>query len=232
MRYRLPTAISARRRLQRHLLRHRARELTAARAAGIIGRRIASATRVIRDFVAPLQRAKLAKTRAKADRPDSPLAKTVQSSLLDVSITDLVRVQMDEADTYTIAEFCVRNRICRAYYYKLRPLGLAPAEMRLGSKVLISKEAAAVWRRKMETANSKPPAAAGRLTARKVGRRTIITAEDAKAWQEGLPKVQPRVRVASIESAGCTSASPAEETPVRLCPTPGRPKRTCEAAVP
>jgi len=35
---------------------------------------------------------------------------------------------------------------------------------------------------------------AGRLTARKVGRRTIITAEDAGAWQEQLPKVQPRVR--------------------------------------
>jgi hypothetical protein len=36
---------------------------------------------------------------------------------------------------------------------------------------------------------------AGRLAARKVGRRTIITAEDAKAWQQQLPKVQPRVRV-------------------------------------
>ena len=87
------------------------------------------------------------------------LLQSVQSTLLELSITDLVRVQMDEVDTYTIAEFCVRNRICRAYYYKLRPLGLAPAEMRLGSKVVISKEAAAVWRRKMETANSKPPAA-------------------------------------------------------------------------
>jgi hypothetical protein len=35
---------------------------------------------------------------------------------------------------------------------------------------------------------------AGRLAARKIGRRTVITAEDAKAWQERLPKVQPRVR--------------------------------------
>jgi hypothetical protein len=31
-----------------------------------------------------------------------------------------------------------------------------------------------------------------RLVARKVGRRTIIAAEDAKAWQEQLPKVQPQ----------------------------------------
>jgi hypothetical protein len=35
---------------------------------------------------------------------------------------------------------------------------------------------------------------AGRLVARKIGRRTIIAAEDAKAWQEQLPKVQPQAR--------------------------------------
>ena len=36
---------------------------------------------------------------------------------------------------------------------------------------------------------------AGRLVARKIGRRTIIAAEDAQAWQEQLPRLQPRVRV-------------------------------------
>ena len=41
---------------------------------------------------------------------------------------------------------------------------------------------------------------AGRLVARKIGRRTIITPEDANDWRNRLPKVQPRVRVASIES--------------------------------
>lgn len=30
----------------------------------------------------------------------------------------------------------------------------------------------------------------GRLIARKLGRRTIIAAEDARAWLEQLPKVQ------------------------------------------
>ena len=30
---------------------------------------------------------------------------------------------------------------------------------------------------------------AGRLTARKIGDRTIILAEDGKAWRERLPKV-------------------------------------------
>jgi hypothetical protein len=32
----------------------------------------------------------------------------------------------------------------------------------------------------------------GRLVARKIGRRTIITPEDAKDWRDRLPKVQPR----------------------------------------
>jgi hypothetical protein len=31
---------------------------------------------------------------------------------------------------------------------------------------------------------------AGRLTARKIGRRTIVTTEDERAWRERLPKVQ------------------------------------------
>jgi hypothetical protein len=35
---------------------------------------------------------------------------------------------------------------------------------------------------------------AGRLVARKVGRRTIIMAEDANDWRNRLPQVQPRIR--------------------------------------
>src|SRR5689334_5002459 len=49
----------------------------------------------------------------------------------------------------------------------------------------------------------------GRLVARKVGRRTIITPEDADDWRNRLPKVQPQARVASIESVD-TSAIRAE----------------------
>jgi hypothetical protein len=32
----------------------------------------------------------------------------------------------------------------------------------------------------------------GRLVARKIGRRTVITPEDANDWRNRLPKVQPR----------------------------------------
>jgi hypothetical protein len=55
----------------------------------------------------------------------------------------------------TIEEFCQRHRISITFYYKLRSLGQAPAEMRLGTRVLISKEAAEEWRRGHE----QPPAA-------------------------------------------------------------------------
>jgi hypothetical protein len=35
----------------------------------------------------------------------------------------------------------------------------------------------------------------GQLTARKVGTRTIITAEDARIWRKSLPRVQRRREV-------------------------------------
>jgi hypothetical protein len=43
----------------------------------------------------------------------------------------------------------------------------------------------------------------GRLIARKIGRRTIITAEDANDWRNRLPKVQPCV---GKSADGATSA--------------------------
>jgi hypothetical protein len=65
----------------------------------------------------------------------------------------------DAAEAYTIPEFCLRNRISRALYYKLPPES-RPREMRpTESKVLISKEAAAEWRRKLEAANTGSAAA-------------------------------------------------------------------------
>jgi Helix-turn-helix domain len=48
----------------------------------------------------------------------------------------------------------------------------------------------------------------GRLIARKIGRRTIITAEDANDWRDRLPKVQPRIGK-STDGADETSISAA-----------------------
>jgi hypothetical protein len=49
-----------------------------------------------------------------------------------------------------IPEFCRQHRIGVATYYKL-PLEHRPQEIRIGKKVLISREAAAAWRRRMES---------------------------------------------------------------------------------
>jgi predicted DNA-binding transcriptional regulator AlpA len=56
----------------------------------------------------------------------------------------------DDTDAYSIRAFCRRHGISEAFYYKLRQQSLAPREMRLGSRVLISREAAAAWRRARE----------------------------------------------------------------------------------
>jgi hypothetical protein len=51
-----------------------------------------------------------------------------------------------ELDAFSIEEFCRRHGISIAFFYKLRAQGLTPAELRIGSRVLITREAAAVWR--------------------------------------------------------------------------------------
>ena len=62
----------------------------------------------------------------------------------------------DELDglAFTVAEFCAAHRLSIPFYYKLRQQGLGPAEIRLGTKVLISREAATAWRRAREAATA------------------------------------------------------------------------------
>jgi hypothetical protein len=57
-----------------------------------------------------------------------------------------------DPDAFTVAEFCKRHRISIQFYYLLRGQGLTPAEIRLGTRVIISKEAAARWRAEREAA--------------------------------------------------------------------------------
>lgn len=58
----------------------------------------------------------------------------------------------DHADAYSIEEFCARHRISTQLFYKLRRQGLMPLTFNVGTRVLISREAAAAWRRERETA--------------------------------------------------------------------------------
>ena len=56
-----------------------------------------------------------------------------------------------DKDAYTIPEFCARHSISRATFYNLKKVGKAPRTMELGSAQRITKEAAADWRRELET---------------------------------------------------------------------------------
>jgi len=51
---------------------------------------------------------------------------------------------------YTIKQFCRAHGISAPTYYELRKQGLGPAEMRMGTVVRISREAAAAWRHARE----------------------------------------------------------------------------------
>jgi hypothetical protein len=58
----------------------------------------------------------------------------------------------NDVDAYSIDEFCVRHSISPQLFFKLRPLGLMPVTFNVGTRVLISREAAADWRRARENA--------------------------------------------------------------------------------
>jgi hypothetical protein len=54
----------------------------------------------------------------------------------------------DEIDAFSVEEFCRRHRISVQAFYKHR--ALMPATFNVGTRVLISREAAAAWRRERE----------------------------------------------------------------------------------
>ena len=51
---------------------------------------------------------------------------------------------------FSVDEFWAAHGISRAMFYKLRRQNNAPRVMRVGTRTLISEEAAADWRRRME----------------------------------------------------------------------------------
>ena len=50
----------------------------------------------------------------------------------------------------TIAQFCTAHNISRTHFYELIKLGKGPRHMKVGRRTLISAEAAAEWRLRME----------------------------------------------------------------------------------
>jgi len=51
---------------------------------------------------------------------------------------------------FSVNEFCKAHRISRASFYKLLKAGNGPAIMKVGKGTLVSAEAAAEWRKRMQ----------------------------------------------------------------------------------
>ena len=60
-----------------------------------------------------------------------------------------------ETAATTVDEFCQAHRISRASFYNYLKAGQGPAVMKVGGRTLVSHEAAAAWRRRMEAQTSK-----------------------------------------------------------------------------
>ncbi len=52
--------------------------------------------------------------------------------------------------TFTVAEFVSAHNLSRTHFYGLLKLNKGPRLMRVGRRVLVSAEAAADWRKRME----------------------------------------------------------------------------------
>jgi len=55
---------------------------------------------------------------------------------------------------FTIPEFCAAHRLSRSKLYQLWAAGVGPRKMCIGTKILITVEAAADWRREREAASA------------------------------------------------------------------------------
>jgi hypothetical protein len=55
---------------------------------------------------------------------------------------------VSDPPTYTLKAFCAAHHISMPFLYKLRSLGQGPEIMEVGSRRLVTGEAAAAWRRK------------------------------------------------------------------------------------
>jgi hypothetical protein len=65
-------------------------------------------------------------------------------------------------EAYSIVEFCRAHGVSRAFVYALLKRGEGPAVMKVGRRTLVSVEAAAEWRRRMEALAGTKPAQGGR----------------------------------------------------------------------
>jgi hypothetical protein len=63
-----------------------------------------------------------------------------------------------QTQAYTVDGFCEAHNVPKSTYYELKKRGQAPREMQVGRRRLISAEAAAEWRRRMEAESAETAA--------------------------------------------------------------------------
>jgi len=76
----------------------------------------------------------------------------------EVTGRKLSAIVANEVDAFSVAEFCKRHRISVQLFYKFKDK--MPVTFRIGTRVLISREAAARWRAQRERASkieAQPP---------------------------------------------------------------------------
>ncbi len=59
-------------------------------------------------------------------------------------------MQTETQTAKSVSRWCQDNDLSRSMFYQLRKKGLAPAVMKIGRRTLISAEADAAWRKRME----------------------------------------------------------------------------------
>jgi hypothetical protein len=86
-------------------------------------------------------------------RPSPPRAADAVEPTPRRECESSTRDERPPAAAYSIREFCAAHRLSESMYFKLRNQGLGPDEMSVGSRRIISFEAAERWRREREAAS-------------------------------------------------------------------------------
>jgi hypothetical protein len=71
---------------------------------------------------------------------------------MDIAQTNVTGHSFGGRKASTIDQFCTDHSISRAMFYRLAKSGQGPRTMRVGTKQLITEEAAAEWRQVMTAA--------------------------------------------------------------------------------
>jgi hypothetical protein len=72
----------------------------------------------------------------------------------DKLVPALADAVADGADAHSLTDFCRRHSISLQMYYKLASQDRAPQTFSIGTRVLVSRESAARWRREREEASA------------------------------------------------------------------------------